>query len=516
MGIPRALYNFELYPLWDKFFSELGYEVVLSDETNDTIIHEGVEAVTADLCFPMKVAHGHILNLLKKKIDYIFIPSLIDFSHKNDGFKRSYDCPWSQSLPYFINSAIDMRKYPATKLLEPKLSFRMGLEKSLKKMGDELGENPLETKRAIKAAKDVQFQFYNNLRRRGKEVLGKLGKKRGFIIVSRPYNGNDPGLNLDLVEKMRELGMLPIPMEFLDLDTSLIIEDYPDIYWEYGQRILAAAQKIKQMNNLYPIYLTNFACGPDSFISKYFNEEMDRPYLELQIDEHSAEAGVITRLEAFGDTVKNWKGKKTEKKIPIKKKLKLSSSTDYNDRVIYIPYADDQSYALESSLEAVGQKAKVMEVSDQKSLQEGQKVTTGRECYPCVLTTGDIIKLIKSDGFDPEKAAFFMGAAQGPCRFGQYLRFQEHLMKRLGYQNIPFLSLDSENSYGGYGLKFSILAWEGIVAIDILRNTQRLIRPDEVNKGETNRVYLKYRDKVRETIRRGKGVSSIMKEAASS
>jgi predicted nucleotide-binding protein (sugar kinase/HSP70/actin superfamily) len=221
-------------------------------------------------------------------------------------------------------------------------------------------------------------------------------------------------------------------------------------------------------------------------------------------------------LEAFWDTVKNWKSGKADKRIIKPKKLKPVRTDNHNERVVYIPYADDQSYALEASLEAVGQKAKVMEKSDQRSLREGQKVTTGRECYPCVLTTGDMIKLIKSDGFGPEKAAFFMGTAQGPCRFGQYLRFQEHLIRKLGYQDIPFLSLDSENSYGGYGLKFSILAWEGIVAIDILRNIQRLIRPDEVNKGETDRVYLKYRDKVRERIKQGKGVLPVIKEAASS
>ena len=126
-----------------------------------------------------------------------------------------------------------------------------------------------------------------------------------FVIVSRPYNGNDPGLNLDLVKKIRELGITPLPVDFLDLNLSSISRDYPNIYWYQGQKILSSARKIEQTDNLYPIYLTNFACGPDSFISKYFDEEIERPYLELQIDEHSAEAGVITRLEAFLDSIRN-------------------------------------------------------------------------------------------------------------------------------------------------------------------------------------------------------------------
>jgi len=515
IGIPRALYNFELFPLWDTFFSELGYEVVLSDKTGDNIIHQGVESVTAELCFPMKVAHGHVLNLLEKKVDYIFLPSLVDFEEKDKQLKRSYNCPWSQALPYFVNSSIPREKYLGTKIIEPKLSLREGLEEALMQVGNELGEDPLKIEKAAEVARKAQSHFYEKLREKGKEAWQKLNGQRGFVIVSRPYNGCDPGLNLDLVKKMRELGMLPIPMDFLDLDCSLISDDYPNIYWYHGQKILAAARRIKQTNNLYPIYLTNFACGPDSFIIKYFNEEMDRPYLELQIDEHSAEAGVITRLEAFLDSVKGrevLEGRLSSKAMSPLSRANLPDT----ERLIYIPYMDDHSYALKAALEALGKRAEVMKPSDEQTLREGRKYTTGRECYPCILTTGDVIKVINNDHFDPQRSAFFMGTAQGPCRFGQYCAFQEQILRRIGHEEIPVISLDSENSYGGLGVKFTKLVWEGIVAIDILRKVQRLIRPDEANRGETDRVYLKYRDKIYRRIRRGKGVANVMKEAATS
>jgi len=514
MGIPRALYNFELFPLWESFFAELGYKVVISDKTNDKITHQGVESVSTDLCFPMKIAHGHIINLLEKKVDYLFLPSLIDFEEKQGEFKRSYNCPWSQALPYFANSSIDFRKYPDTKVIEPILSLREDVEKALMKIGKELNKNPFKVKEAIKLAKKTQSDFYDNLRKKGNEILEKLKGETALVIVSRPYNGNDPGLNLDLTKKIRDLGITPIPMDFLDLDVSLTSNDYPNIYWYHGQKILSSARKIEQTDNLYPIYLTNFACGPDSFITKYFDEEMERPYLELQIDEHSAEAGIITRLEAFLDSIKNRKilgGKTLKKKVP---EVLIGKIPPQDDRKIYIPYMDDHSYALESALQSLGRKAEVMEISDSESLQEGQKFTTGRECYPCILTTGDIIKTIKNSNFRPEKSAFFMAAAQGPCRFGQYCDFQKQILKRIGHNEIPVVSLDSEDSYGGYGVKFTKLAWEGIVAIDILRKVQRLIRTEEIEKGETNRLYLKYRDKVRETIKKGKGVAKVMEEAA--
>jgi len=509
IGIPRALHTYELFPLWESFFTELGYEVILSDRTNDGIIHQGIEIVVADTCFPIKVTHGHVLNLLEKDLDYIFIPSIIDFEKEDSQLKRTYNCPWSQSIPYFINATIKRENY-SVKFLQPKISFRESTDKALRKIGSLLNETPSEIRKASQVARKRQYQFSEELKKKGQEVLNNLGKKKGFVIISRPYNGCDPGLNLDIVEKMRELGMLAIPMDFLNLDPSLMSQDYPNMYWAYGQKILAAARVIKETDNLYPIYITNFGCGPDSFISKYFAEEMDRPFLELQIDEHSAEAGIITRLEAFLDSIQN--RKIAQKKISKEFSLPLLKD---NQRTIYIPYMDDHSYALKAALEALGKKAEVMPISDLESLREGQKYTTGRECYPCILTTGDMIKVINKNGHRTNKIAFFMGTAQGPCRFGQYQKFQQlQVLKRLGYSDIPIISLDSENSYGGYGAKFTKLAWEGIAAIDILRKAQRLIRVDEIDKGETNRLYLEYRDEICKLISQGKGLKSLMQEAA--
>ncbi len=508
IGIPRALHTYELSPLWESFFSELGYEVVISDPTNDEIIHHGVEMMVADTCFPIKVSHGHVLNLLKKNVDYIFLPSIIDFEESDPQLKRTYNCPWSQALPYFVNSAIERKAY-STQFLEPAISLRKDVQKALQILGEELGENPVRVRNAVKAARKAQSTFYQRLRTKGSEIMRRFSKRKAFILISRPYNGCDPGLNLNITEKMRELGMLAIPMDFLELDPSLIAAEYPHMYWGYGQKILAAAKRIKETDNLYPIYITNFACGPDSFVSKYFAEEMDRPTLELQIDEHSADAGIITRLEAFQDTIQNKKplrGKRPEKML---EPYRLSK-----ERVIYIPYMDDHSYALKATFEAMGQEAQVMDISDLESLRQGQGYTTGRECYPCILTTGDILKVIKKSGLPERRLAFFMGTAQGPCRFGQYRSFHQQLLRKLGYTDIPIISLDAENSYGGHGPQFVKLAWSGIAGIDILRKVQRLIRPDEVNKGETNKVYEKYREDVLKAVKCKRGLSPIMKEAA--
>lgn len=507
IGITRALHTFELSPLWESFFTELGFKVVLSSKTNDWIIHKGVELMTAETCFPIKVAHGHVMDLLERGVDYLFLPSIIDFPQTDVHFKKTCNCPWSQALPYFINSAVPLEKY-STRILQPKISLKEDLQKTLLSLGKELGGKPVQIKRAIKQAKMVQNRFHQALREKGEATLKALGRKRAFVIISRPYNGCDAGLNMDIAEKMRELGMLAIPMDFLNLDLSTIWQQYPNMYWNYGQKILAASSAIKKTSHLYPVYITNFGCGPDSFVSKFFAEELDRPFLELQIDEHSAEAGIITRIEAFLDSIRGEppRLKKTLKTVDV------VSST--NHRTVYIPYMDDQSYALKATFEAVGQKAEVMEISNDESLKEGQKYTTGRECYPSILTIGDMLKVIKRQDFDPARTAFFMGTAEGPCRFGQYKKFQEQLLKRLGYPDIPIISLNSENSYAGYGARFTKLAWSGIAAIDILRKAQRIIRPDEKNHGETNRLYQESLGRVCQAIRKGRPLSPLMRQAA--
>jgi predicted CoA-substrate-specific enzyme activase len=507
IGIPLTLHTFELSPLWESFFTELGFEVALSSKTNDGIIHKGVELVLAETCFPIKVAHGHVVELLERGVDYLFLPSIIDFPQTEAHLRRTYNCPWSQGLPYFINSAIPLEEY-TTRILQPKISLREGVEKALLKLGKELGANPLKIKRAIKQAKKVQSTFYQSLREKGEATLKALGERRAFVIISRPYNGCDAGLNMDIAQKMRELGMLAIPMDFLHLNPSTISQEYPNMYWNYGQRILAASYAIKQTPNLYPIYITNFGCGPDSFVSKFFAEEMDRPFLELQIDEHSAEAGIVTRIEAFLDSIR---GKRPQPKKTLKT---VNVYFSINHRTVYIPYMDDHSYALKATFEALGRKAEVMQVSDDESLKEGQRYTTGRECYPSILTSGDMLKVIKRGDFDPSRTAFFMGTAEGPCRFGQYKKFQEQLLRRLGYPDIPIISLNSENSYTGFGTQFIKLAWSGITAIDILRKVQRIIRPDEKNPGEANRVYEEFRERVCQAVREKRPLLPLMREAA--
>ncbi|MCJ7496410.1 MAG: acyl-CoA dehydratase activase-related protein, partial [Deltaproteobacteria bacterium] len=295
IGIPRLIHFHELMPFWKTFFTSLGFRLVISERTNKRLINKGVEKIVSETCFPIKVAHGHLLDLIEKGVNTIFLPSVINMPLSHPSLDRSFTCPYVQAFPYAVKSAIDFKSY-GVKLLTPVVHFgweRKNLEQALVKMCRELGKDADEVREAIEKAQIAQNSFYASLKRRGKEVLQNLKEEdRAMVIISRPYNGCDPGVNLGLPQKLRDLGVIAIPMDCLPLDEVNMVDDWQDMYWKAGQKIYSAAHIVRHDPRLHAIYITNFACGPDSFILHFFNEKMrGKPYLQIEVDEHSADVG---------------------------------------------------------------------------------------------------------------------------------------------------------------------------------------------------------------------------------
>jgi len=512
IGVPRCLTFHELFPFWKAFFTELGFRVVPSDPTNKELIRRGVESVVAETCFPVKVGHGHVLNLLERGVRRLFIPSIISMPKFREDFEHAQTCPYVQSFPYVVRSAIPFERYGA-EVLSPVVAFGLGpkeVEKALIELGGRLGRSPSEVRWALRCAWDFQERFFRACKARGKEVLEGLREgDRAMVIVGRPYNTCDSGVNLDIPRKLRDLGLLSIPMDFLPLEEMADREGLREMYWRYGQRILAAAHLVKEDPRLFPIYISNFGCGPDSFIGHFFRDVMQgKPSLLLEIDEHSADAGVITRLEAFLDSLKH-------ARPPEGKAQRRGRIAGEAGRIIYIPYMCDHAFAFAAAFEACGVKAKVFPESDQDTLYWGRRYTSGRECYPCILTTGDMVKLVKSPDFDPERSAFFMPSGNGPCRFGQYHRFHRLVLDELGYSQVPIYSPNQDETLykdlGILGSKFSRLGWWAIVAVDLLQKKLLETRPYEVNPGETDRVYRECLQRLCEVLRGDPKIDEVVK-----
>lgn len=508
IGIPRVLHFYELFPFWKGFFKELGFEIVLSDYTNQHMINVSIETETAETCFPIKIIHGHVLNLIEKGVDYIFLPSIINSKKTNPKFNQNYYCPLVQAAPFIVKSAIDFENRE-TKFLYPTLHFQNGkkhLYKEIIKFGKILGKSKSEIISAIQSGEKEQERFCKKIKERGKKIISSLkDDDKAFVIISRPYNGCDPGMNIGLPRKLRNMGVIAIPMDFLSLEGVDVSQKHPNMYWGYGQEILGAAEVIRKTPRLYAIYLSNFNCGPDSFISHFVKELMeDKPCLELEIDEHSADAGIVTRCEAFLDSLRSIGQKEKEDLRTVQ--VKKMSKRAFQERVIYVPRMSDHAFSLSAALRACSIHSEVLDEPDSQTLELGKKYTSGKECFPFVVTTGDLIKKIKSPGFDPSRSVFFMPSADGPCRFGQYNTTQKMILERIGYGDVLIISPDSKDSYsdfGDIGTGFQRIAWRGVIAIDILEKLTREIRPYELNKGDSDRAYWKGIRMIEGSIERG-------------
>jgi predicted nucleotide-binding protein (sugar kinase/HSP70/actin superfamily) len=257
---------------------------------------------------------------------------------------------------------------------------------------------------------------------------------------------------------------------------------------------MAAARMVARDERLHAVYLSNFRCGPDSFIVHYVNEEMkDKPYLHLEVDEHSADAGMITRIEAFLDSLKGTEKNRKEKQ-PVYRPRPGKPSPG-RDRVLYFPYMNDNAHAISAAARSCGIPSEVLPMQDEKDLELGRKYTSSRECFPMICTTGSFLKKLMEPGVDPAKTSFFMPDHNGPCRFGHYNHLQRIIFDRLGYEKAEILTPSNDSSYadvaGEDARKFRFNAWKGFVSVDFLRKLLQEIKPYELQKGETEKVYRK-------------------------
>ena len=306
IGFPRGMYIYEQFPFWHTFFTNLNYRVLLSDESNARIVKSGIEACVSEPCLPIQSYHGHVRDLLEKKVDWLFIPNTIsaDTSFKN---VNSYYCPWGQTLPFVLKSS-PMLEEQAAKFISPPLRFREGPADLLKALTEHLkplGEKRKDIERALDLAYEKQNTVKQKLLAAGEKALLRLQQSGeiGIVLVGRTYNVYDRGLTLDIGNKLRNYyGVNVIPVDFLPVDEVDISDINTNMYWNYGRKIIAAARIVGKYPNLHIIYITNFKCGPDSYVKHYITGTSNKPFLTLQFDGHGNDAGYITRCEAYLDS----------------------------------------------------------------------------------------------------------------------------------------------------------------------------------------------------------------------
>ncbi len=499
IGIPYIFFFNEYLPFWVTFLSNLGFDPEVSPHPNRQIVDLGLESVLSEACFPIKVAIGHIRYLKEQRVDAIFLPSFVNLNTADDEYPLGAACPHTQSIPYVGRVAV-----PGVDILAPVVNQSRDLEKvvdELKRTLSRYSVTKREIRTALASAEQAQADFAVALQKKGREVLAGLTDK-AIAIVGRSYNALERGMNLRIPEKLATLGVMAIPMDMLPLDAHTIAEGWPDMYWRSGQKMLRAARFLSGHDKLYPIVIGNFSCGPDSFILKYFKEELSgKPFLHIEIDEHSADAGAITRCEAFLDSI----GHRRDERVAQQPRRMRPADISFRDRVVYIPPMSDHAYALAAAFERCGVEAEVLPPSDRESVEIGMKYVSGKECYPCVVTTGDMMKKALSTGFDPSRSAFFMPSGSGPCRFGQYNVFHRQVLERAGLADVQIFAPNQDKGFldalGTVGNDLALNGWKGVVAIELLTKCLHESRPYEQRKGSADELYRYHLERLVRSLR---------------
>jgi predicted CoA-substrate-specific enzyme activase len=504
IGIPYVFYFHDFLPFWSTLLWELGFDVEVSSKTDRNIVDLGLESVLSETCFPVKTAHGHIKHLIENGTDTIFLPSFVNLNRDGDPCEKGLACPYTQTIPYTAKTA-----FKAARFLTPVVDLGRGrryLEKELRRVFKPFGLSANSISKACNAAQKAQDDFSRAIKEEGRRILSGL-KEKTVVVVGRAYNSFDSGVNLEIPKKLADLGILSVPMDFLPIEDTGIERDWPSMYWKAGQKILSAAKIIRPNPLLYAVYIGNFSCGPDSFITKYFEEEMEgKPYLHLEIDAHSADAGAITRCEAFLDSIGNERGRREG---GTKKSVRSLPFAPRSKRTVYIPRMSDHALAIAAAFEYCGTDAEVLPEPSKDAVDLGKKFVSGKECYPCAVTTGDMVRKVMEPGFNPAKSAFFMPSGSGPCRFGQYNIFHKLVIEELGMEDVPiFAPNQDENFYehlGVVGRDLAMRCWEGVVAIELLNKCLHQTRPFEKEKGSSDVLYNDYLGRAYKSIKGANG-----------
>jgi len=507
VGINKSLLVNTYYPLYSTFFHEIGFEPVLSKAPSQ----EGMDQKNAAFCYPVEQSHGFFWSLISGDDvpEFIFLPHFKAVPVTN-GFRSSQVCPLVQGETFYLQTTfrkkIEDVRGRGVKILAPLIDLTKGIESAKEPLLETAKSMRIPRKvaeEAFLAAADAQKNCFNEMRFIGNGALKELEKdpeKFGVVIFARPYNGFVEEAHMGIPRKFASRGISVLPFDFLDFDNE---ESKRHMYWGMGQLLLKAGKMVERHPQLFGTYITNFSCGPDSFLIGYFRDLMGRkPSLTLELDSHTADAGLETRIEAFIDIVNSYRQLVARKKIAGIKRGFVQAKVVLENGVPGVVTSSGRTLPLidpcvklllpsmgrlsTESFAAVfggkGYNVVAHPPADKSVLKLGRANTSCKECLPLILTTGTLLNYINSGKSEEEVLVYFMPTSSGPCRFGQYQIFMEDLVARLGIPNVAIFSLTSENSYGGMGNDFYRRGWWGVVVSDVMEDIRSMILANALDR----------------------------------
>ncbi|MFQ3619511.1 MAG: acyl-CoA dehydratase activase [Spirochaetales bacterium] len=527
IGIPRVLEFYESLPYWKALFTSLGFQVVLSHRSTFKLFESGLKNVPSDtVCFPAKLGHGHVQDLISQRVDRIFWPMMIRLPKKNPTAQGGEMCPIVQGYPIVVEKSDSPLTIHGIPMDTPTFHWydrELKQAQTLNYIKTTYGIPETTISLAIKEAEIAQSQFRNTLLKETEEILHQYSKPSldpdsfAVILAGRPYHA-DPLVNHGLTSLFtsQNIPVLWAPflpnLEGLDLHRIRV-----ETYNPYHTRLLEVALFAAQHPNLEVVQLVSFGCGHDAIFSdelaRILKEMASKELLVLKLDEGEARGPLNIRIKSFIETIKAKRKAQIEKgktfpawnplpppyPLPFRKK-------DRKRRTILIPNLSPAfSFLMGRLLENRGYTVKVLPLADQWAIDLGKRYVHNDICFPAQVNIGEILRELNKGLLHPSEVVVGLAKNCVACRAGQYPALCRKALDEAGYKDVPILTTaieDAKQMHPGFRLPISIryaMVW-GLRMVDALETMLRRVRPYENQVGKANSLFERHLDLIVEGL----------------
>ena len=503
VGIPRVLNMYENYPFWYTFFTQLGYQVVLSPTSTRKIYELGIESIPSESeCYPAKLAHGHVSWLIKQGVHYIFYPCIPYERTEFSDSVNHYNCPIVTSYAENIKNNVDELQDASIRFHNPFLSLTNEETVTSRLMEEFPGIPAQEVQAAAHEAWLELDRCRKDIMRKGEETLEYLEKtgRRGIVLAGRPYH-IDPEIHHGIPDLINSYGIAVLTEDSVShlapIERPLRVNDQ----WMYHTRLYAAANFVKEKENLDLIQLNSFGCGLDAVTTDQVNEILSNSgkiYTCLKIDEvHNLGAARIRIRSLLAAIRVKEQQQKTRKIQPSSIQKVVFTEEMRKEYTILCPQMSPIHFSiLQAAFNASGYHLEILPNDNKEAVDVGLKYVNNDACYPSLMVVGQIMQALLSGKYDLSKTAIIMTQTGGGCRASNYIGFIRRALTKAGLAHIPVISLNLSGLEENPGFKITAklatrIAY-GAVFGDILMKCLYRMRPYEAVKGSANALHRKW------------------------
>jgi predicted CoA-substrate-specific enzyme activase len=457
-GIPRCLNMYENFPFWNAFLTTCGFRVVLSAPSSQKLYAKGTSTVMSEnICFPAKLAHGHIFDLVDKKVDRIFYPTVVYEQKEFEDALNSFNCPVVTGYPDLIKSAINPEKKFGIPLDNPAISFKDAglLRDQLYLFFMSFGIPYKTISQAVKNGFAAQTVYRDHLGARAKALLASAAKSGRTVVVlaGRPYH-QDPLVNHGVPDLLTDLGV-----DVVSENAILAANDIAPLatvnvltQWSYANRLYAAANWVNQNRSARMVQLTSFGCGPDAISADEVREILRSSgniHTVIKMDDINNLGAVRIRLRSMLEATQRSSGNLRDKSRAKKKKDHPVTPENGRKTLITPFFSSFYSPLIPAAFRPLGLQVEVLPPQDRQTVELGLKTINNDMCYPAILVAGDIIKAFQSGCYDPENTAVILTQTGGQCRASSYLSLVRKGLADFGFGNVQVIPIFADGIDAG-------------------------------------------------------------------